>query len=114
MAGCGVRPHPAYYLGASPNLSTAAGMGCSLPTSANLALQLGKDTPMRTKSRSSLATTASMLALSLCLGAGLGISAALADDGHGGGLHPHVQMKGVADIVRAPNDLPPPLAKRGP
>ena len=65
---------------------------------------------MRTKSR--LTATASMLALALTLG--LGASAALADDGHGGGTHPHVQMEGVADIVRAPTDLPPPLAQRGP
>jgi nitrite reductase (NO-forming) len=39
---------------------------------------------------------------------------AAADDGHGGGVPVHVQMEGVADIVRAPTDLPPPLAKRGP
>ena len=71
---------------------------------------------MRAKSRTRLTTSASLLALSLCLGLGLGASAALAegDDGHGGGVHPHVQMEGVADIVRAPTDLPPPLAKRGP
>ena len=67
---------------------------------------------MRTKSR--LTNTASMLALALTLGIGLGATAAFADDGHGGGTHPHVQMEGVADVVRAPTDLPPPLAQRGP
>ena len=30
------------------------------------------------------------------------------------GTSPHVQMDGVADVVRAPTDLPPPLAQRGP
>jgi len=79
---------------------------------ASVAFDLGKDTPMRTKSR--LTATASMLALALTLGIGLGASAALADDGHGGGTQPHVQMEGVADIVRAPTDLPPPLTQRGP
>ena len=69
---------------------------------------------MRTNSRTRFTTTASVLALALTLGIGLGASAARADDGHGGGMHPHVQMEGVADIVRAPTDLPPPLAKRGP
>mgnify|MGYP007011099516 CR=1 FL=1 len=71
---------------------------------------------MRSKSRTRLTATASVLALALTLGIGLGASAAFAegDDGHGGGTHPHVQMEGVADIVRAPTDLPPPLAKRGP
>ncbi len=68
---------------------------------------------MRTKSRSVLTASASLLALSLCLGLG-STTAVLADDGHGGGVHPHVQMEGVADIVRAPTDLPPPLAQRGP
>ena len=69
---------------------------------------------MRTKSR--LTATASVLALALTLGIGLGATAALAegDDGHGGDTPPHVQMDGVADVVRAPTDLPPPLAKRGP
>ena len=79
---------------------------------ASVAFDLGKDTPMRTKSR--LTATASMLALALSLGIGLGASAARADDGHGGGTQPHVQMEGLADIVRAPTDLPPPLAQRGP
>ena len=71
---------------------------------------------MRTNSRTRLTATASMLALALTLGIGLGATAALAegDDGHGGGTHPHVQMDGVADVVRAPTDLPPPLAQRGP
>jgi nitrite reductase (NO-forming) len=67
---------------------------------------------MRTKSR--LTATASMLALTLTVGIGLGATAALADDGHGGSTHPHVQMEGVANVVRAPTDLPPPLATRGP
>ena len=69
---------------------------------------------MRTKSRRRLTGSASLLALSLCVGLGLGAPIALADDGHGGGTHQHVQMEGVADIVRAPTDLPPPLAQRGP
>lgn len=69
---------------------------------------------MRTRSRPHLTASASLLAISVCLGIGLGVSSALADDGHGGGVHPHVQMEGIADIVRAPTDLPPPLAKRGP
>jgi nitrite reductase (NO-forming) len=69
---------------------------------------------MRTKLRSRLAATGSVLAL--CLGIGLVVSAgsAFADDMHGGGVHAYTQMQGVADIVRAPTDLPPPLAKRGP
>ena len=66
---------------------------------------------MRTPPRSLLAASASVLALAFCLGLG---TAASADDGHGGGTHPHVQMDGVADIVRSPTDLPPPLAQRGP
>ena len=69
---------------------------------------------MRTKSRSRLTASASLLALSLSLGLGLAVSTASADDGHGGSVQPHVQMEGVADIVRSPTDLPPPLAKRGP
>jgi nitrite reductase (NO-forming) len=75
---------------------------------------------MRTKSRSRFTNSASVFALSLCLGigAGLTLSAASAladgDDGHGGGAHPHVQMDGVADIVRDPTDLPPPIGQRGP
>ena len=71
---------------------------------------------MRTTSRSRLTATASLFALSLCLAAGIGLATpASADgDGHGGGIAPHMQMEGVADIVRAPTDLPPPLAKRGP
>jgi nitrite reductase (NO-forming) len=86
--------------------------------SAVVALDLGKDTLMRTRSR--LTASASLLALSLCLGIGAGLTASAAsalaegDDGHGGGMHAHVQMEGVADIVRDPTDLPPPLAKRGP
>ena len=72
---------------------------------------------MRANSRTRLTASASLLAL--CLGIGLGLTgyaaSALADgDGHGGGGHPHVQMEGVADIVRDPTDLPPPIAKRGP
>jgi nitrite reductase (NO-forming) len=71
---------------------------------------------MRNHPRSRLTATASLLALSLALGVGMTTSVALADgdDGHGGGTHAHVQMPGVADIVRDPTDLPPPLAKRGP
>lgn len=65
---------------------------------------------MRASSRTRFAATASVLAL--VLGVGLGASAAIADDGHGGGAHPHVQMQGIADIVRAPTDLPPPLAQQ--
>lgn len=65
---------------------------------------------MRAQKRSFLIASASMLALAFCLGT----TAARADDGHGGGMHPHVQMPGVADIVRSPTDLPPPLAMRGP
>src|SRR5262245_11111549 len=87
-------------------------MAWSASKNAAVAFDLGKDTPMRSKSRTRLAATASVLALALTLGIGAG--AAIADDGHGGGTHPHVQMQGVADIVRAPNDLPPPLAQRGP
>ncbi len=68
---------------------------------------------MRIHQKSRFTASVSVLALSLCLGAGLAGSAA-ADDGHGGGVPAHVQMEGVADIVRAPTDLPPPLAKRGP
>jgi nitrite reductase (NO-forming) len=87
-------------------------MALSSPKNAGVAFDHGKDTSMRTKSR--LTATASVLALALTLG--LGASAALAegDDGHGGGTHAHVQMEGVADVVRAPTDLPPPLAQRGP
>jgi nitrite reductase (NO-forming) len=69
---------------------------------------------MSTNSRSRFTASASLLALSLCLGLAFGAPVALADDGHGGGMHPHVQMVGVADIVRDPTDLPPPIAKRGP
>ena len=69
---------------------------------------------MRTKSRARLTTTASLLALGLGIGLAVSAGAVFADDGHGGGMTPHVQMQGVADIVRAPTDLPPPLAKRGP
>ncbi|HEX6117839.1 MAG TPA: copper-containing nitrite reductase [Dongiaceae bacterium] len=74
---------------------------------------------MRNNPRSCLRATASLLALSLVLGAGLGLAAsatsAVADgDGHGGAMAPHVQMEGIADIVRAPTDLPPPIGKRGP
>jgi nitrite reductase (NO-forming) len=86
-------------------------MAWSRPKNATVAFP-GKDTSMRSKSRTRLAATASVLALALTLGIGAG--AAIADDGHGGGAHPHVQMQGVADIVRAPTDLPPPLAQRGP
>jgi nitrite reductase (NO-forming) len=43
-----------------------------------------------------------------------GVPSAFADDGHGGGMAPHVQMDGVADIVRDPTDLPPPIGDRGP
>ena len=82
------------------------------PKNASVAFDLGKDTPMRTKSRTRLTATASVLALALTLG--IGAPAAIADDGHGGSTHPHVQMEGVADVVRAPTDLPPPLAQRGP
>jgi nitrite reductase (NO-forming) len=91
-------------------------MALSSPKNAGVAFDLGKDTAMRTNSRTRLTATASMLALALTLGIGLGATAALAegDDGHGGGTHPHVQMDGVADVVRAPTDLPPPLAQRGP
>jgi nitrite reductase (NO-forming) len=81
---------------------------------ADVAFDFGKELSMRTNSRTRFTATASVLALALTLGIGLGASAARADDGHGGGMHPHVQMEGVADIVRAPTDLPPPLAKRGP
>ena len=56
---------------------------------------------MRTGPRYRLTASASLLALALCLGPGAA-PATLADDGHGGGVHPHVQMEGVADIVRAP------------
>ncbi len=84
------------------------------PKNAGVAFDLGKDTPMRTKSRARLTATTSVLALALALGISLGASAAIADDGHGGSTHPHMQMDGVADVVRAPTDLPPPLAKRGP
>jgi nitrite reductase (NO-forming) len=74
---------------------------------------------MRNNPRPCLRATASLLALSLVLGAGLGLAAsatsAVADgDGHGGAMAPHVQMEGIADIVRAPTDLPPPIGKRGP
>jgi nitrite reductase (NO-forming) len=69
---------------------------------------------MRTKSRTRLAATASLLALGLGIGLAVPAGPLFADDGHGGGMTPHVQMQGVADIVRAPTDLPPPLAKRGP
>jgi nitrite reductase (NO-forming) len=69
---------------------------------------------MRTKSRARLTATASLLALGLGIGLAVSAGAVFADDGHGGGMTPHVQMQGVADIVRAPTDLPPPLAKRGP
>src|SRR5262245_11672963 len=69
---------------------------------------------MRTKSRTRLTATASLLALGLGIGLAVSAGAVFADDGHGGGMTPHVQMQGVADIVRAPTDLPPPLAKRGP
>jgi nitrite reductase (NO-forming) len=91
-------------------------MALSSPKNAGVAFDLGKDTAMRTNSRTRLTATASILALALTLGIGLGATAALAegDDGHGGGTHPHVQMDGVADVVRAPTDLPPPLAQRGP
>ncbi len=89
-------------------------MAMSGPKNAGVAFDLGKDTPMRTKSRARLTATTSVLALALALGISLGASAAIADDGHGGSTHPHMQMDGVADVVRAPTDLPPPLAKRGP
>lgn len=69
---------------------------------------------MRSRTQSQLIATASSLALSLSLGLGWSASATLADDGHGGSMHAHVQMDGVADIVRSPTDLPPPLTKRGP
>jgi nitrite reductase (NO-forming) len=89
-----------------------ARMAWSAPKNATVAFILGKDTPMRSNSRARFTATASVLALALTLG--IGASAAIADDGHGGGTNPHVQMQGVADIVRAPTDLPPPLAQRGP
>jgi nitrite reductase (NO-forming) len=75
---------------------------------------------MRANPKVRLTASASLLTLSLCLGIGIGMTASAAsalaegDDGHGGGAHGHVQMEGVADIVRDPTDLPPPLAQRGP
>jgi nitrite reductase (NO-forming) len=65
---------------------------------------------MRTASRLNLLATSGLVALALSGFA----SPVLADDGHGGGMAPHVQMEGVADIVRDPTDLPPPIGARGP
>ena len=59
-----------------------------------------------------LRTGASLLALSVGLVLGLAASGAPAF-AHGS-VHEHVQMTGVADIVRDPTEVPPPIAKRGP
>jgi nitrite reductase (NO-forming) len=55
---------------------------------------------------------ASLLALSI--GLGLGASVYIGQAFAHGSLHEHVQMPGVADIVRDPTEVPAPIAKRGP
>jgi nitrite reductase (NO-forming) len=62
--------------------------------------------------KAKLAATASSLTLAACVGLGALIapSAATAHDMPA----QHVQMPGVADIVRAPTDLPAPIGARGP
>lgn len=59
-----------------------------------------------------LRNTASRIALACCLGLSIALSAGQAT-AHGSS-HEHVQMQGVADIVRDPTDLPAPIAKRAP
>lgn len=62
--------------------------------------------------KTSLRSRASFIALSICLGLGAAIYAgqALAH----GTMHEHVQMPGVADIVRDPTEVPAAIGKRGP
>jgi len=68
---------------------------------------------MKASRSSQLTATVSMIVLAagLAFGAAMVAPSASADDMM---MSSHEAMPGVADIVRAPTDLPPPLAARGP
>jgi nitrite reductase (NO-forming) len=57
---------------------------------------------------------ASALALVVALGAGTALAHDGVDHSHGEPAGAAAVAEGAVDIARAPNDLPPPLAKRGP